>query len=704
MLDDDALDEHLRERVVLETSYYRVKGFLLAQNKSPLCLTPQSPTYSTRQVPPSTSQVRLPDVKLPVFDGSLENWLNFHDLFVSLVHSSTELSNIQKFYYLRSSLSASALQLIQSISISALNYPVAWNLLLDHFQNPARLKQTYVDAMFEFSALKKESASELHSLVEKFEANVKVLHQLGERTNHWDLLLIRMLSTCLDSTTRRDWEEFATTKGTVTFKDLTSFIQRRVTVLQSIQPKISESTAPVPPKRQVQRPVYSIEASPIYPPCSICSDHHPVYHCEHFLQLTLEEKENEIRRHQLCRNCLRRGHVVKDCSSSSSCRKCGARHHTILCTNDWQSPCETLPSTSALATAIKSVNCTSAVGLQQRTVLLATALIDIIDDEGTKHTGRALLDSGSECCFISERFSQRMKVQRKNIRLPISGIGQSATHARTKFTSRIQSRIGAYTTLVEFIVLPQVTVNLPGAPVDTSNWNMPPCIRLADPTFDCTNPIDVVIGAEVFFELFKVPGRIPLGDNLPVLVNSELGWVVCGKSEVCLPTPIIANFATIGRTTPHTTQRSTHYPGVQQRRPNPNGFHGRCQHTKFIDQFESIACNSATTSFRSSKSPKQTAFQPKIHPTQIPARLEGTASNHRGQRIANLRQVQSPSSSPKEASVKLPHRMTKSSNRTLNGNSLIDNQYKASSIARNFIHRRSKHQVWYDCCIGSTSK
>lgn len=40
MLDDDALDEHLRERVVLETSYYRVKGFLLAQNKSPLCLTP----------------------------------------------------------------------------------------------------------------------------------------------------------------------------------------------------------------------------------------------------------------------------------------------------------------------------------------------------------------------------------------------------------------------------------------------------------------------------------------------------------------------------------------------------------------------------------------------------------------------------------------------------------------------------------------
>lgn len=233
-LDDTAIDVYLKERTALETSYYRIKGFLLAQNKVTITELPSSPNQLALQVPPSASQVRLPDVKLPVFEGKLENWLNFHDLYVALVHSSTGLSNIQKFYYLRSSLSHEALQLIQTIPISANNYLVAWNLLLDHFQNPARLKQSYVDSLFDFASLTRESATELHSLVEKFEANVKVLQQLGERTEYWDLLLIRMLSTRLDSTTRRDWEEYSSTLPVATYRELITFIQRRVTVLHSV--------------------------------------------------------------------------------------------------------------------------------------------------------------------------------------------------------------------------------------------------------------------------------------------------------------------------------------------------------------------------------------------------------------------------------------------------------------------------------------
>lgn len=172
-LDETALDSHIKQRTALEATYYRIKGFLLAQNKTPLNRSLSSTPNSDIQAPLSTSQVRLPDIKLPIFDGRVENWLVFHDLYLSLVHSSTALSNIQKFYYLRSSLSNSALQKIQSIPISADNYVVAWNMLLKEYQNQARLKQAYVDALFDFSVLKRESAFELRSLVEWFEANVK---------------------------------------------------------------------------------------------------------------------------------------------------------------------------------------------------------------------------------------------------------------------------------------------------------------------------------------------------------------------------------------------------------------------------------------------------------------------------------------------------------------------------------------------------
>ncbi|XP_062714051.1 uncharacterized protein LOC134290853 [Aedes albopictus] len=562
-LDENSLEDLIKERTTLEASYYRVKGFLLAHNKSHVNQSSPSPTQSVAHFPMSASQVRLPDVKLPIFDGKLENWLVFHDLYISLVHSSTNLSNIQKFYYLRSSLSLSALQLIQSIPLSADNYTVAWNLLLKHFQNPARLKQTYVDALFDFSALKRESAAELHNLVERFEANVKVLHQLGEPTEHWDILLVRMLSTRLDTTTRRDWEEHSSSKRTVKFKDLIEFIQRRVTVLQSIQTKVVDT----PSSAQVRKPTFrsasSHSANQVSPrKCLVCSEHHPLYLCGNFSKLSTEDKEKEVRRHQLCRNCLRRGHQSKDCSSSTNCRKCRGRHHTLLCSSDSTSqatskhvsppqqkltsasPVTDTPINSASA-LVEAISCASA-SHQQKTVLLATAMIILVDDNGVEHVGRALLDSGSECCFITERFAQCMKVQRQKIYLPISGIGQSSTQAKQKFSATIRSRVGEYSTAVEMLVLPRVTVDLPATSVDTSSWNFPPGIQLADPSFDSTNPVDIILGAEIFFELFRVPGRIHLGEQLPVLVNSVFGWVVSGKSTVTTnSTPVVANIATV---------------------------------------------------------------------------------------------------------------------------------------------------------------
>ncbi|XP_062713201.1 uncharacterized protein LOC134290160 [Aedes albopictus] len=562
--DEAVIDELFKQRSEFESAYYKVKGFLLAKNKSPAapCASPSS--HSAAQFPQSASHVRLPDVKLPVFNGNMENWLNFHDLYISLVHSSAELSNIQKFYYLRSSLAGDALKLVQTIQISANNYMVAWKLLEDHYQNPVRLKQNYIDALFEFSNIKRESAAELHSLVEKFESNVKILQQLGEQTQSWDLLLVRMLSTRLDPTTRRDWEEHASTQNRISFQDLTTFIQRRVNVLQSLQVKTSENPVVNTAKKSINRPVASHGATQLNPrKCLLCSDHHPLYMCSSFSNMTGEEKEREVRRLQLCRNCLWKGHLAKDCSSSSTCRKCRSRHHTQLCTSDGSNsgkPKPSEPSTTnhsssnsteqsstptVSASAIEPTSHAS-TGKSSRSVLLATAVVILIDDNGVKHAARALLDSGSECCFITEALSQSLMVRRKKISLPIAGIGRSSTQARQLLTSTIRSRTSDFTASVEFLVLPKLTVDLPSASIDITSWKIPSNIELADPAFHQANPVDLILGAEVFFDIFKPTGRIQLGESLPILVNSTLGWVMTGRTVQCHPiSPVVANVATM---------------------------------------------------------------------------------------------------------------------------------------------------------------
>ncbi|XP_058816860.1 uncharacterized protein LOC131680155 [Topomyia yanbarensis] len=251
---------------------------------------------------------------------------------------------------------------------------------------------------------------------------------------------------------RRDWEEFSTTKDAICFKDLTSFIQRKVTVLQNIQ----STTVDVPIAGQVkkpsQRPVASNNAAQFNArKCIVCNNHHPLYQCATFSKMSSEDKEKEVRRNHLCRNCLRKGHQAKDCSSTSTCRKCRGKHHTQLCssqqptssgqkttnyTDERSTPAASTsnPPTASVSATIEPASFAS-VSQGRKAILLATAVVIVVDDSGSEHTARALLDSGSECCFVTESFSQRIKAQRKKVHLPIAGIGQASTHARHKLST-----------------------------------------------------------------------------------------------------------------------------------------------------------------------------------------------------------------------------------------------------------------------------
>lgn len=515
--DDDILEVYLKERLEFERIYYRTKGTLLQWSQTTSTVNAMSQQAVEMA---SQARVKLPDIKLPIFSGKFENWLNFHDLFLSLVHSSPNLSTIQKFYYLRSSLDGEALKLIQTIPISNEQYSVAWNLLKDHYQNPRRLKRIYVQSLFDLPVMQRETAADLHSLVEKFQINVKVLKQMGERTEHWDVLLIQLLSSRLDTITKRSWEEYSEINGVVEFEKLIEFLQHRVNVLETVG---DCSTAAQPnAKRMNGLRSYGATVQNIHS-CPACSNQHYLYQCEEFFGMTFDEKESFVQRHQLCRNCLRRGHMEGECSSDSSCRKCGGRHHTKLCRKPRK------PSSNNFASTVHT-GVTSCITQESNRVLLGTANIIMVDESGKEHRVRALLDSGSECCFASEQLAQRMKILPCKVNMPISGIGQAVTTAHYKFRALVKSRITNYSTAIEAIILPKVTVDLPTFSVDVSSWNLPTGIHLADPAFNVSSPIDVVLGAEIFFELFDCNGHISLGDSLPSLKNSAFGWIVSGTA------------------------------------------------------------------------------------------------------------------------------------------------------------------------------
>lgn len=79
--------------------------------------------------------VKLTIIQIPKFNGSFKGWLEFRDMFTSLIHSQTRLQPVHKFRYLLSYLEGDAARLLGNLEVSDANYEVAWKLLCDRYNN-----------------------------------------------------------------------------------------------------------------------------------------------------------------------------------------------------------------------------------------------------------------------------------------------------------------------------------------------------------------------------------------------------------------------------------------------------------------------------------------------------------------------------------------------------------------------------------------
>ena len=140
----------------------------------------------------------------------------------------------------------------------------------------------------------------------------------------------------------------------------------------------------------------------------------------------------------------------------------------------------------------------------------------------------ALLDSGSQSNLISENLCTKLNLKRKKTNIPLSGVSQIETKITNRTKTRIKSRFDNFETELQFLVLPSITEKLPLIAFDKSQLSYPKNLNLADKQFNVSKEIDLLIGTGLFFDLLK-EGRIKLGNNLPVLQETCLGWIITGN-------------------------------------------------------------------------------------------------------------------------------------------------------------------------------
>ncbi|CAH2227306.1 jg21693 [Pararge aegeria aegeria] len=182
VLPESDSEEQLEERECFENKYYSI----IAQANCVIG-NDSTPSSGRSECLGNTHQaVKLPTINLPSFDGSYEQWLDFKNTYVSLVHISTSISEIQKFHYLKSSLKGPAGLVINYVEFTPENYYVAWELLMNRYNNSRLLVHNHVKALFSIQHLSKESPVLLRKLIDVVLKNLRSLKLLGESTEHWD--------------------------------------------------------------------------------------------------------------------------------------------------------------------------------------------------------------------------------------------------------------------------------------------------------------------------------------------------------------------------------------------------------------------------------------------------------------------------------------------------------------------------------------
>lgn len=124
------------------------------------------------------SKVKLPVVKLPTFDGRMEEWKRFSETFQSLIHNNESIPAIQKFQYLATSLTGDAAKIIEAIKLTEDNYKIAWELLNKRFDDPRAIKKKHIQCLFTMPKVERESANAIQGLVDYTSKHLRILKVL----------------------------------------------------------------------------------------------------------------------------------------------------------------------------------------------------------------------------------------------------------------------------------------------------------------------------------------------------------------------------------------------------------------------------------------------------------------------------------------------------------------------------------------------
>ena len=491
------------------------------------------------------SRPKLPKLILPKFKGDVTNYRTFWETFQSAVHHNEELTTIDKFNYLFSLLEGQALRAIKGLALTENNYKAAIDILQERFGKTQQIVAAHMDELLKISACDGDKSKQLRFVYDKVSVNVRALEALGIQSEQYGSLLIPVIMSKLPSDVRLQIAR-KTEKDVWVIKDLLEIIQRKVEARELSEQVKANSEIKKPPPFSPKLPTASAlttqEATGVSIKCAYCGRQHYSASCETVVQLS--ERKDILRRAGRCFVCLRIGHRSNQCFPTRKCRRCQGAHHQSICTesskfSERKKPgAETKPDENAPKPGGSNSNTVTANQIATTAtrskckVFLQTATTYACSTNTTSVVPvRVLMDSGSQRSYVTESLKQKLGlVPDKTEVLNLNTFGDDKF--RKQRCEQVRLRLQGQTKDIEISALcfPKICSPL-SMTLDIERYPHLDGLVPADQSLldNSTPDIDILIGSDYYFEV--IMGEIRRGDNGPVAVQSEFGWLISGNAQ-----------------------------------------------------------------------------------------------------------------------------------------------------------------------------
>lgn len=525
--------------------------------------TPMAPLPPSGPSAFSGLNIKLPPCDTEIFEGGYEEWPSFRDMFIAIYVNHPKLTPAQKLFHLRNKTRGEAGAIVKRYTLCDETFPLAWEALKLRYENTRVLVDCQLRILFNIPIAGSEDSQSIQNLQATVNDCLARLKTLGVSTDDWDPLLIYLVSTKLPEKTLALWEQSLDSHRSLPkWSQMNSFLINRYEIVERIT-SIKET-----------KTFFGAQVSPVHSyitedksdkDCRFCSASHSIRACPGFKQLSVSDRINFVFENKICNNCLSSSHMKKECKSKHSCAECKQFHHTLLHLKKQKTPLkrndappqtplhtQDQPSCSNQAVFLSSSpeddliacsptlftsqpNMHSHVSSNYTNVLLRTALVPV-EYLGEIFTIRALIDSGSQRTFISERIRNRLRLPTKRSPCIISGIGCKTQSSDKECDITLCSKDMKRKIVVSAIILPKVTNYLPSFTIKPPNLEAFSEIQLADPFFFKSAQIDLILGEDNAHHV-EMEGIIKNICGHLSAHNTIFGWVISG------PVPTTQSFS-----------------------------------------------------------------------------------------------------------------------------------------------------------------